>query len=414
MPSAGTHHTCALLSDGSAIVWGEGKLRIPALHPGTRYTQVSVGRRRAVLVRSDGAIVNCGMGGSWSAKYDADVVQVSTGYGTTAVLLSNGKVKILGPRRLLRQSYVPVLGKGMTYLQVDCGHGILALIHNNGGAIVCGPRCREVTDNSLPALPPGERFTQVSAGADNVAFLRTDGAACVWGGNRNGQCNVPELREGVTYTQVSAGRAHIAFLRSDGIAVACGDNRYGQCFIPVLEEGATYIQVVAGEDHTVLLREDGIVVACGQNAHGQCAVPSWVGFLPERVVPSEDLSWQWDLVVQLELKLVSDFDTRWCECYFRSLSGEVYECAHRVPETDFQYVAQAGIEWFWWQPGRRRLRVVIMPNHGILPRSMVWKDLLEMVGLIKPGPPWPNSRPPPWRNCRPSAESAAHSELHLS
>ena len=107
----------------------------------------------------------------------------------------------------------------------------------------------------------GLTFTQVAANSLFTVLLRSDGIAVVFGGNYDGQCNIPALDPGVTYTQVAAGEIHTVMLRSDGTAVACGNNSAGQCSIPALDAGLTYTQVAAGKTYTVLLRSDGTAVA---------------------------------------------------------------------------------------------------------------------------------------------------------
>ena len=89
------------------------------------------------------------------------------------------------------------------------------------------------------------------------------------------------------------------------------------------------------------------------------------------------------MVVQLELEMDGECKLHWCDCYFRSLSGEEYPSYLRVYEEDFEEAAQATIERRWWPPSRQKLQVAIMPNHGILPRSTFWSQLLEVVGLCE-------------------------------
>ena len=71
--------------------------------------------------------------------------------------------------------------------------------------------------------------------------------AVAFGGNRNGQCNIPALDGALTYAQVAAGAGHTVLLRSDGTALACGGNAHGQCNLPASGGGLTY------EGHSRLL-----------------------------------------------------------------------------------------------------------------------------------------------------------------
>src|SRR4030095_6095354 len=57
----------------------------------------------------------------------------------------------------------------------------------------------------LPQLPPGLAWGQVSAGAFHSAAPVSDGSVVAWGNNTYGQCTVPALPPGTTYVDVSAG-----------------------------------------------------------------------------------------------------------------------------------------------------------------------------------------------------------------
>ena len=125
-------------------------------------------------------------------------------------------------------------------------------------------------------------------------LLRSDGGVSAFGCNANGQCEFPPLERGMWYTQVSAGFDHTALLRSDGTAFHCnrrlgrqgraGQGRAGQRqrsgqggarqsragFHPwrfnLVENclpknpGYEYLQISAGWSRTVLLRNDGLAI----------------------------------------------------------------------------------------------------------------------------------------------------------
>ena len=54
------------------------------------------------------------------------------------------------------------------------------------------------------------------AGFFHTVLLKNDGHVVACGYNHFGQCTIPALPDGVTYSQVSAGATHTVLLKSDG------------------------------------------------------------------------------------------------------------------------------------------------------------------------------------------------------
>jgi alpha-tubulin suppressor-like RCC1 family protein len=150
------------------------------------------------------------------------------------------------------------------------------------------------TESPVPvpvAIPPGNKVTEVSAGADFSLALTSVGAVYAWGDNEDGQLGdgttttsttpTPvSLPPGVTVTAISAGGFHSLALTSTGAVYAWGANFYGQLgngtvassAVPVpvtLPAGVTIKFVAAGGSHSLAVTSSGQVYSWGRNASGQ-------------------------------------------------------------------------------------------------------------------------------------------------
>lgn len=231
--SAGDSHTALLRSDGQAVAFGKndfGQCNIPPLPDKVSYTQVSAGGSHTVLLRSDGQAVACGKNNFGQCDIEKlpnemFYTQVSAGKSHTVLLRSDGEALAFGHRSNGRCT-IPPLPHGVYYVQVSAGQIHSVLLRSDGLPTFCGEEAK------LWAV--GRRIDskvlQVSAGGCDpcgcqIALLQTDGTVDA------GQ-TIPRLPEGISYTQVSAGGGHMVFLRSDGQAEAFGDYQCGQCNIP--------------------------------------------------------------------------------------------------------------------------------------------------------------------------------------
>ena len=154
-------------------------------------------------------------------------------------------------------------------------------------------------------------FVAIATHYENNLGLKSDGSIVAWGGNWDGQCDVPAPNTG--FVEVATGPAHclglkfdgsiVAWgtgppvdggerdvpapntdftavaagwhsmgLKSDGSIVAWGDNVWGQCDVPA--PNTDFMAVAAGRTHSLGLRSDGSIVAWGESDDGQCDVPA--------------------------------------------------------------------------------------------------------------------------------------------
>jgi hypothetical protein len=102
----------------------------------------------------------------------------------------------------------------------------------------------------------------VSAGNYHSLALKCDGTVVAWGGNDDGECDVPEGLNNVV--AISAGGMHNLALKADGTVMTWGWNGEGQCDLPSNLTGVSAI--AAGWQHSLAVQSDGEVVAWGGRA----------------------------------------------------------------------------------------------------------------------------------------------------
>ena len=166
------------------------------------------------------------------------------------------------------------------------------------------------SDNIKTAAIKPSRIIAVSAGANHIVGLRSDGTVVATGSNGDCQCdiagwkNIVEIDAGryttaglksngrVVFTgflglyeyardyieswrdisAISLGGYHLVGLRKDGTVDATGKFELCQCNVSKWKDISA---VSAGLHFTVGLKKDGTVVATGDNSYGQCNVGEW-------------------------------------------------------------------------------------------------------------------------------------------
>lgn len=149
---------------------------------------------------------------------------------------------------------------------------------------------RESRDKPRQA-PSACSMLQVSAGAEHVVGLTTDGNVITWGANRKGQLGngqftsmcVPEvitLLKHRPVISISCGESHTLALTIGGNVYAWGDNSQGQLGVsdttnrlrPEMVRSlrnALASSVHAGKQHSMVVSPRGTLFAFGSNSHGQ-------------------------------------------------------------------------------------------------------------------------------------------------
>jgi alpha-tubulin suppressor-like RCC1 family protein len=125
----------------------------------------------------------------------------------------------------------------------------------------------EVVSQSVTSLLTPVRL----AGAQESSFvLQRDGTVLSWGGNGNGQRNLPS--DPSSLTSIDMGESHGLAILANGSVIGWGRNEDSQATVPAGIVDA--VQVAAGNAHSLVLRVDGSIVAWGSNTFGQANVPA--------------------------------------------------------------------------------------------------------------------------------------------
>ena len=242
--TAGQDHTCALISDGTITCWGyngvgalgTGDLidsNVPVAITGgaltgKTVTQITAGSGHTCALLTDGTVA------CWGFNYAGGLGTGNTTSSETPVAVSGGALT------------------GETVAQITAGgYHTCALISdgtvscwglNNSGQLGTG----DLLDSNVPVAITGGAFTgvtisQITAGYQHTCALIADGGIACTGDGSYGQLgtgdntdsNIPiavtdgELT-GNTVIEITAGNQHTCALISDGTVTCWGNNQFGQ------------------------------------------------------------------------------------------------------------------------------------------------------------------------------------------
>nr|MBK7069668.1 hypothetical protein [Deltaproteobacteria bacterium] len=285
--SAGSHHTCAALTNGSVRCWG----RNDAGQLGDGTTASSTATVTSVAVSGITSAVQVSAGTS------------DAGTGYTCARLLDGTVRCWGSNSngqlgdgTTMSRTTPVAVSGLTGVtQVDAGALFTCARLANGTARCWGRNNRgqlgngTTTQSTTPVTVSG-LFTVVhlTAGYEHACAVLADGTVRCWGRNDYGQLGdgtttprtTPVTVSGLTnVVQVAAGQFHTCALRANGTVSCWGRNDNGQLAVattttqstaPLAVSGITTgAQVTVGDDFSCVRLSDGAVRCWGYNASGQ-------------------------------------------------------------------------------------------------------------------------------------------------
>ena len=128
-------------------------------------------------------------------------------------------------------------------------------------------RCWGGNDEGQTDVPAGVSFASISAGGWHTCGVTTKGNGRCWGQNNHGQTDVPA---GVTFGSISAGRRHTCGVTPQGAARCWGSDNHGQADVPA---GVTFASISAGSDHTCGVTPEGAARCWGLNIGRQTDVP---------------------------------------------------------------------------------------------------------------------------------------------
>ncbi|MBN1366466.1 MAG: hypothetical protein JW967_00875 [Dehalococcoidales bacterium] len=232
-----------------------------------------------IALKSDGTVYYWVAQGGGSQQDNAeasqvsglkDITAISTGFGNSLALDSNGKVWSWG------NNYYGQFGIGIT------GGGD----HPQGTTTIPGTT-PPLTIQQPVQVTNLNNVIAISSGLKHCLELKTDGTVWAWGDNEWGQLGDGTRTARYFPTQVknlegivaiSAGHYHSLALKSDGTVWSWGDNESGELgngttsnsYFPIQVKGLTKVTAIAaGEAHSLALRSDGTVWSWGNNENGQ-------------------------------------------------------------------------------------------------------------------------------------------------
>ena len=281
--SAGSAHTCALISDGSSHCWGEGRSGRLGYGGDTDTNSPGgaiPGLNNAIQISAGGSHV-CALVSNGSVHCWGEASNNQLGYGSTSDRDTPG-----GP--------IPDLGN---VVQISAGSFHNCALVSNGSVHCWGVGVNgrlgygDAMDRSSPGAPiPGlENVTQVSAGNGHTCALVSNGSVHCWGYGTEGQLGYGATSERMTpgeaipglanVTQISTGEEHTCALVAGGSAHCWGEGEEAQLgygstsdrtspgeAIPGLSD---IRQISSGFSHTCAFAINGSVYCWGQGTSGQ-------------------------------------------------------------------------------------------------------------------------------------------------
>ena len=289
--SAGTGHSCAVLTDGTARCWGwNGSGQVGDGTTLNRASPTSVSGLLGVAAISAGDQHTCARSIDGSARCWGINSSGQLGDGTTQTRLA--------PTLVSGLSGAASISAGFFHTCAQMSDGTARCWGENFyGQLGDGT----TTNRLVPTQVPGATGVtgSVSVGYRHTCAQFADGSARCWGWNESGQLGdgtttnrlVPTLVSGVSgVASISTNYVHTCASSTDGTAQCWGYGGSGRLgdgtaqsrILPTSVSGAAqFASIAAGTNHTCALATDGPARCWGSNAFGQLGD----GTTQERDVP---------------------------------------------------------------------------------------------------------------------------------
>jgi alpha-tubulin suppressor-like RCC1 family protein len=276
--AAGMAHTCALLSDGGVMCWGEntsGQLgdgttqnkAVPVKISGigNNVNNITLGFLHTCLTTTSG-VAMC-----WGSNHFGQIGDETSAFRTTPTMIGR-----------LSQEFVKNIVAGWEHTcALTTGNSVKCWGRNNAGQLGNGTTADQVAPSTVKGLHI--EVSAIAAGWEHTCVLSTGGGVKCWGGNGIGQLG--DGTGGVKSTPVSvkdlsnasaiaAGWHHTCALIADGGVKCWGADGLGtkeRKLVPVNVSGlATSVSAITAElYHTCALTIVGSVMCWGINHSGQ-------------------------------------------------------------------------------------------------------------------------------------------------
>ncbi len=263
--AAGGEQSCAVLSDGRLLCWGNGRPLPLPVSTSTRFSSLSVGGGFA-----------CGLTGSGRAWCWGRNNKGQLGIGST-----RGQD---APTLVTADLTFSELSVGESHTcGITAGGNLYCWGNNGSGQLGDGSRDNRTRPTQIRE---SQSWRQVVAGGGHSCGLASDGRAFCWGdgfsgtlghGMKQNELEPVPVIGGLTFRRLTAGQRHTCGLTADGQAHCWGDNRSGQLGAGTREDaprpvavagGLAFADLSAGGQHTCGVSA-GKVYCWGSDATGQ-------------------------------------------------------------------------------------------------------------------------------------------------
>jgi alpha-tubulin suppressor-like RCC1 family protein len=237
--AGGCLHSLALRSDGSVWAWGDNS--VGELGRGT----VTGTEATAAPVAGLAGVTKIAAGCDFSLALRSDGTLWAWGLNSAGQLGNGSTATSAVPARITGVSRVTAVAAGWDFAVavVAGGASVWAWGGNDSGQLGDGTTAGRTTPVRVTQIGTthiaGAAAGGALAGDAFAAILGTDGSVWAWGDDVRGQLgNAPAaslvarpvntIRAGSGITQISAGADHMVALKSDGTVLAWGDNTNGE------------------------------------------------------------------------------------------------------------------------------------------------------------------------------------------
>jgi len=285
--ACGGYFTAATKTDGTLWLCGynsSGQLGdgtnvsksspVQTISGGTDWASVDCAYSHFVAIKTDGSLWTCGYDG-YGALGDGTTVNKSSPVQT-----------VVGGTKWIK-AVAGLYSHTMAIKQAPVTYGELWGWGQNAGSLGDGT----TTSKSSPVqtISGGTDWTQIDAGFNHTAAIKTDGTLWLWGGNTNGSLGdnttttksspVQTIAGGTDWDQVACAYAFTSAIKTDGTLWTWGLNDKGQHGDTTITEksspvqtvagGTDWSQVAVGARFTSAIKTDGTLWSWGQDFYGQ-------------------------------------------------------------------------------------------------------------------------------------------------